>query len=89
MAQKKPVLIRLAALFLITAFLLLTAACADAATHDGTAEPTSPRFRIEEVEAEGWTGGRVMIITDTETGVKYLAYKQANGVGLTKLEDKP
>jgi hypothetical protein len=48
---------------------------------------TPPRFTVEYV------GNQCSIITDNETGVQYLMYKETSnygkGIGLTKLEGKP
>lgn len=45
------------------------------------------RFTLEKYQKEP-TNEQAMIVTDTETGIQYLAYVASVGVGLTALLDE-
>ena len=47
----------------------------------------APRFTIEHVYGNTTRYSVLEIITDNETGVRYLAYITSEGTGLTKLEE--
>ena len=83
MNRKHNPMVSLAALVLLGVILAL--ACAGCKAEDPAAmEPkeTMPRFAIEEqFLSPGW----LYIITDTETGVQYLAIHKSQGIGLTQL----
>lgn len=85
MRRKHNPLLALAALVLLATILVwICAGCTVAA-----AETTEPRFTCEYA-GTGADGIRLYIITDTETGVRYLMaekYGHGYGIGLTKMED--
>lgn len=79
--------VALVAMLLLALTLVLTlTACGDNAE---AAEPESPRFIFEKQDIEGLAERRLILITDTETGVQYLFVKSGYGGGLTKLEPAP
>lgn len=67
--------------------LLLVVLCAGCASVEAT-EPAeeNARFIVEKYVMINSTYG-IRIITDTETGVQYLAYVCGQGVGLTVLQE--
>jgi len=58
--------------------------CAD---NTRTFADVEDRFTVEEVRDV--LTERITIITDNETGVQYIFYKNGYGGGLTKLEGRP
>lgn len=76
-----------ALILLVTILVWICAGCTvcSAAT---TEIETLPRFTCEHVGHADWVN--LYIITDTETGVRYLMaerYSHGYGIGLTKMED--
>ena len=84
MNQKQNPLVSLAALLLLVVILVLT--CTGCATETEAAPTTGTTDRLT-TEFAGYTGdgGRMVIITDTYTGVQYLVVTN-NGTALTVLQ---
>ena len=88
MSRKHNPIVALVALILM--ILLVLAVCTGCEEAEAAA-PTHHRFTIEYELMHNKNGptDRCHIITDTETGVQYLFYKDTNAGGLTKLEPAP
>lgn len=70
----------------LIALLLLLVLIVTICTGCGAAdEGTTDRFIIEHTQS---SGVNLRIITDTETGVQYLLVGNANGYGLTVLQEE-
>ena len=83
MRRKHNPLVALLALLLLA--LIVTWICGGCAIETAAARSeTPPRFAVE------YAGNQCSIITDNETGVQYLLYRETtnygNGIGLCKLE---
>ena len=84
MKRKHNPLVAVVALLLLAVILL----CTSCSTPAKAEEPeSSPRFTIELQANGGYM--RTYIITDTETGVQYLAARYDEGLGLTVLQPAP
>lgn len=46
------------------------------------------RIKLEEQQTSGFLNGTIFILTDTKTGIQYLAYKHGYGLTMVKLEEK-
>lgn len=78
--------VSLVALLLLALILVLTCTgCISRVEASGT--KPAPRFTIEHVRGNTNRYNVLEIITDSETGVRYLAYITSEGTGLTKLEE--
>lgn len=91
MNRKSNPWVALVALILLTLILCTFTGCEDEATAaTEAAETDGPRFIVEDATAK--TLGphqHVEIITDTETGVRYIFFKSSNAGGLAVLEQAP
>ena len=87
MSRKHNPIVALVALILMILLVLACTGCEEA----GAAEPTHRRFTSEYVLTHNKNGPNegCHIITDTETGVQYLFYKDVNAGGLTVLQPAP
>lgn len=88
MNRKHNPIVALVALILMILLVLSCTGCEEAAA---AKETTAERFTIEHEIMHNKNGPDEIchIITDTETGVQYLFYKDTNAGGLTKLEPAP
>lgn len=77
---------KLIALILVIAMVLTCAGCKVASEELTTPTTTEPDFTIEKANADTGIGASIFVITDTETGDRYMFVKAGYGGGLTKME---